>query len=299
MQAKLNWNDLRYLLSVCRRGTLAAAARDLSVDQTTVARRLKALERDSGAKLLHRIDGRHVPTAAGETALAHAERIEEAAFGLLKEVGNRDAALSGTVRVTALYEVTAACLMPHFPSFRQHHPEIVIEFIASASNLSLTRHEADIAIRLARPDGGNIFMRKLANLGFAVYGAKHLVEGLDSKRLADTDWITYDDSLAHLPEARWMVDTIRPTSVILRSNAWRCMRQAARDGLGFCVLPCFMGDRDPELARASGPEPVISRELWLLVHPELRNTLRVRAVLDWLDEVSQIERPALVGREAA
>ncbi len=299
MQAKLNWNDLRYLLSVCRKGTLAAAARDLSVDQTTVARRLKALERDSGAKLLHRIDGRYVPTAAGETALAHAQRIEEAAFGLLKEVGNRDAALSGTVRVTALYEVIATCLMPHFRSFRQRQPEIVIEFIASASNLSLTRHEADIAIRLARPEGGNLFTRKLANLGFAVYGAKGQVGDLDSARLAAADWITYDDSLAHLPEARWLVDTIRPSNVILRTNAWRNMREAARDGLGLCVLPCFMGDADGELMRASGQEPVITRELWLLVHPELRNTLRVRAVLDWLDEVCQSERRSLVGREAA
>ncbi len=299
MQAKLNWNDLRYLLSVCRKGTLAGAARDLSVDQTTVARRLKALERDSGAKLLHRIDGRYVPTAAGETAVAHAQRIEESAFGLLKEVGNRDAALSGTVRVTALHEVTATCLMPHFRSFRQRHPEIVIEFIASPSNLSLTRHEADIAIRLARPDGGNVFMRKLANLGFAVYGAKRLIEELHPTRLAAANWITYDDSLAHLPEARWLVDAVRPASVILRTNVWRGMMEAARGGLGLCILPCFIGDREPELARASGPEPVISRELWLLVHPELRNTLRVRAVLDWLDEVSQIERRALVGREAA
>ena len=297
----MNWNDLRYLLAVSRHGALAPAARALRVDQTTVARRLKALERDTGSKLLDRIDGRYVPTAAGEAALLQARAVEEATDNLLARIGSQDARLSGTVRITAVHELFASYLVPRFAPFRERHPEIVVEFVGESSNLSLSRREADIAIRLARPEGGHLFARKMALMGFAVYGARgddRASREVRDRDWCECDWATYDDSLAHLPEARWIAQQIDPQRTVLRSNGLRVLRAAIGHGLAVGLLPCFMGDPDPALVRLSGAAPVLQREVWLLVHPELRHSARVRAAIDWLAEVCSAEREAFAGEAA-
>jgi len=298
----MNWNDLRYLLEVSRHGALAPAASALRVDQTTVARRLKALERDTGSKLLDRIGGRYVPTAAGEAALAQARAVEEATTNLLTQVGNQDASLSGTVRVTAVHELLAGYLVPRLAPFRARHPDIVVEFVGESSNLSLSRREADIAIRLARPEGGHLFVRKVAVMGFAVYGARGADKAwrnCSPHHWGTYDWVTYDDSLAHLPEARWVAQHVDGQRVVLRSNGLRVLTAAIDHGLAVGLLPCFIGDPDPRLTRLSGSEPLVQREVWLLVHPELRHSARVRVVIDWLVEFWNTERQAFAGEAAA
>ena len=294
LQSALNWNDLRVLLAIARRGTLADAAGELAVDQTTVARRLRSLERACGARLLERVGGRYAPTAAGEAALVRAREIEEQAHALLSVVGERAATLGGTVRLTAIQELIAAYLIPRFAGFRSRYPEIELEFIGDSGNLSLTRREADVALRLARPSGGSFVMRKLADLGLAVYGAASTSQTRESADWASADWIAFDDSLAHLPEAQWLAREVAPARIALRTNGLRAQVEAARAGLGLAVLPCVIGDADPGLRRLVAA-PVVTRELWLLVHAELRASQRVRAVLDWLAAITAADAAALSG----
>ena len=194
----MNWDDLRFLVEIGREGTLAAAARRLKVDQTTVARRLRALEDTLGTPLFERSDKHWRPTAVGASVLERAVRIEEDVAGLarLAETGTRT--VSGVGRITSLS--------------------------ASNDNLNVSRREADIAIRLARPESGDFLIRKLADVGFAVYAAPSAQHD---------DWVTYDAELAHTPEMRWLAAQLAGQRVRLQGWLHNLRRLG---GVTFIVL---------------------------------------------------------------
>lgn len=137
--------------------------------------------------------------------------------------------------------------------------------------------------------------RKIADMGFAVYGARDLAAAEAAKPLQDRDWVTYDDSLAHLPEAQWLARSFPGLRPVLRINRLRGLAEAVRHGLGVGLLPGYLADPDPAFRRLSGPEPTVTREVWLLVHQELRHTARVRAVCDWLIALWQEDRASFAG----
>lgn len=209
---------------------------------------------------------------------------------------DRDASLSGTVRVTAIGDLITHYLAPRFCLFRRDYPEIFLELIGETGNLSLSRREADIAIRLARPAGGAVTARKIADMGFAVYGARETKKAGAANPLQDQDWVTYDDSLAHLPEAQWLARSLPGVHAVLRINRMRGLAEAVRHGVGVGLLPCYLAEPDPGFVRLSGPVPAVTREVWLLVHQELRNTARVRAVCDWLIALWHEDRTTFAGR---
>ena len=285
----MNWDDLRFLVEIGRSATLAAAARHLKVDQTTVARRLRALEDALGTPLFERSDGHWRPTGVGADVLERAMRIEEDVAGLARLAEAGAQAVSGVVRLTAVGAIVGDYLVPRLPDLYARHPELVVELIASNDNLNVSRREADIAIRLARPESGDFLIRKLADVGFAVYGPAQP----DPTR--SNDWVTYDDELAHTPEMRWLAGQLAGGRVRLRSNKLAGLLGAVAVGIGRAVLPCFLADATPGLVRESGPQPVLSRDLWLLVHPDARRLPRVAAVADWLGECFEADAGAFRG----
>lgn len=285
----MNWDDLRFLVEIGRSATLAAAARHLKVDQTTVARRLRALEDALGTPLFERSDGHWRPTGVGADVLERAMRIEEDVAGLARLAEAGAQAVSGVVRLTAVGAIVGDYLVPRLPGLYARHPELVVELIASNDNLNVSRREADIAIRLARPESGDFLIRKLADVGFAVYGPAQP----DPTR--SDDWVTYDDELAHTPEMRWLAGQLAGGRVRLRSNKLAGLLGAVAAGIGRAVLPCFLADATPGLVRESGPQPVLSRDLWLLVHPDARRLPRVAAVADWLGECFEADAGAFRG----
>jgi len=285
----MNWDDLRFLVEIGRSATLAAAARHLKVDQTTVARRLRALEDALGTPLFERSDGHWRPTGVGADVLERAMRIEEDVAGLARLAEAGAQAVSGVVRLTAVGAIVGDYLVPRLPGLYARHPELVVELIASNDNLNVSRREADIAIRLARPESGDFLIRKLADVGFAVYGPAQ------PGPTRSNDWVTYDDELAHTPEMRWLAGQLAGGRVRLRSNKLTGLLGAVAVGIGRAVLPCFLADATPGLVRESGPQPVLSRDLWLLVHPDARRLPRVAAVADWLGECFEADAGAFRG----
>jgi len=276
MQA-MNWNDLRYLLAVSRTGTLAEAARRLRVDQTTVARRLAAAERVLGARLFERIDGSLRPTRAGEAAIVQAARVEQEVEALERGVTGIDAEVAGSVRLTAVPVLVNRLLVPASAELNTQYPGLRLELIADSRNASLTRREADVAVRLARTESGRaVLARRLGHVAYAVYGPRRKTRALP--------WISYDESLGHLPQARW-IERERgeePVAPLAVGDAEAIM-QAVRAGLGKSLLPCFAADADAGLRRLGGDKVVLTRELWLLTHSALRHHARIVAVVDWLD----------------
>src|SRR5215470_11105840 len=283
----MNWDDLRHLLAVARAGTLAAAARRLGVDQTTVARRLAALEKALGVQLFERNDGLLRPTQAGERALARAAAAEQEIQGLAQGVARADAVPAGLVRLTAVPILVNRLLIPALPALARRHPQIRLELIAEPRNLSLTRREADLALRLARPESGaGVVARRIGHLDYAVYGAvygpRRKAGGRTARRLP---WITYEEGQGHLPQARWIATAAKEEGLApLAVSDAEALVHAIRAGLGKSLLPCFAGDASAGLRRLGAP--VLRRELWLLAHREQRHHGRITAVIDWIEETA-------------
>jgi DNA-binding transcriptional LysR family regulator len=285
----LNWNDLRYILAVSRGKTLRAAARLLGVDDTTVARRLVAVQGTIGARLYQRLpDGTLQLTSAGERAALHAERIERE-ISAIASVAGADDLVSGTVRVTSVPIIVGHILVPAAQTLLKRHPKLQLELVADPRDLSLTRRETDLALRLARPKTGGtrVLARRVGTLQYGVY-APASCSMRDARILP---WVTYDEAMAHLPQARWIVATAARSNqriAAVRVNDAEALLEAVLAGLGRSLLPCVIADRDSRLRRlgAKGGAPALSRELWLLAHSDLRRLGRIEAVVKWIEQIA-------------
>jgi len=279
-----DWDDLRILLAIGREASLTGAARRLGVNETTVGRRLARAEQHLGARLFERTGGRLLPTGAGDRVLEAAERMELAMQAATSAVAGTDALVAGLVRVTTVPLLAHHLLLPALPALLSAHPGLRVELVAESRNLSLTRRDADIALRLARPTSDSrAIARRIGGLDYAVYGPALTAA-------ADLPWVGYGEEMADLPQARWIAERVAAQSGTARAaglapvtvNDGEGILQAVRNGLGRSLLPMAIADLIPGLARLDTGPPVLTRELWLLVHPELRDLTRVRVVLDWL-----------------
>ena len=277
----INWDDLRPLLAVARFGTLAAAAKTLKINATTVGRRVQSAEAALGARLFDRVDGQYVPTKLGEAVRRRAEAVEQEILALEGEVAGKDQSLEGVVRVTSVSVIINCLLVPCLPRLLSRHPNLGIEFFASDDNLSLTRREADMALRLGRPRGGRERTRKIGTLDYGVYASEGWAADPDA-----LPWLAYDETLNFTPEASWLAQNLGGASrALVRANELEALFRLVLAGSGRALLPLVMAEPDPRVRCLSGPRPVVSQEIWLVVHPELRKTARVSAVIDWILEV--------------
>lgn len=285
----MNWNDLRYILAIGRGRTLAAAARLLAVDDTTVVRRLAALQKVIGARLYQRLaDGTLQLTNAGERAALEAEKIEHGIDRLDGALAGTDALVSGTVRLTSVPIIVDRVLVPAASILLERHAGLQLELIGDARDFSLTRREADLALRLARPKTGGtrLTTRRVGSLRYGVYASL----SCSPREARSLPWITYDETMAHLPQARWIAATAGSGGgkiAALRVNDAEALLQAVISGVGRSLLPCAIADADPGLRRLDGKRhaAVLARELWLIAHSELRTLGRIEAVVAWIEQI--------------
>lgn len=278
----IDWADLRYVLMLSRQGAMASAAAELHVNETTVARRVARVERVLGGRLFVRAEGRWLPTELGQLVVHRAERMEAEAIDLQIAAAGGDAKISGMVRLTTTPLLMNWLLLPALPNFLAEHPALQLELIADPRNLSLTRGEADIALRPARPAQElRAIARRIGQLDYAVYARS-------GSRTKDLPWIVHGlDEPTTLP-AQWLSKAMRndPGSrTALIVNDSNVGLRAACLGLGRYVLPRRIGDAEAGLVRLKETSAAFSRELWLIVHPEARRLGRIRAVIEWLERV--------------
>lgn len=289
MQDRIGWQDLRLVLAIGAEGTLTGAARTLGIDHSTAFRRLGALEARLGVRLFDRARDGYAPTPAGEAAIASAVRMDGELAELERRLAGEDLRPSGSVRITTT-DTLVDVLAPVFAAFRDAFPDIVLEVVVTNAFLTLTRRDADVAIRPTRRPPDHLVGRRTVAIATAVYGAPG--RG-DPDRPA---WIGADDSLAHLGSAQWMRANVPDGGVVLRSNTLMGMLAAARAGIGIAALPCFLADPDPGLRRVMPILPELETELWLLTHPDLKRVARIRALLDFAAERIAERRALFEGR---
>jgi len=285
----LDWNDLRYFVAVADQGSTLKAGRALRVSQTTVARRLGALEEAIGLTLFERRSAGYSLTPDGESLLLHARQVAGAATQFETIAASRERNLSGSVRLTTQEIFAITLLAPIIKELHDKHPEILLELDTQQDILDLGEGQADIALRSASQEAS---------------------AGVVGRRICIDDWTLYcsrDYAAAHgVPHTRaelkqhaiigggggklwvhyeaWLRSLGLEGQVAMHHASSMGLLSGVRSGLGLAVLPCVVADAEPDLIRCFPPRADHGRETWLLTHDRVRHTPRVRLVIDFLYE---------------
>ncbi len=282
----IDWTHLPFLLVASRSGSLAAAARALKVDPATVGRHVGALEREIGGKLLRRKPGGgYEPTELGARLLSAAGRTEEALIEVARSARAETSDVAGVLRITTVDVVATQLLAPALVRLRERHPELLVDLVVTPQVLDPSR-DVDVALRLVRPKDPTLVTRKLATMELGVFGSARLLASLrlsrDARRFpAELPVIGYGEHFIAVPENEWL-GRLESPRVALRTTSVGAAASAAEAGLGFAMLPTtFAGSGD--LVRVPGLGAA-TRDVWLVVHPDLAKSPKVRAIADLLGE---------------
>ena len=298
-----DWNELKLVLAVVRAGGLIGAANALGIDHSTVFRRLRASEARLGQPLFERLPGgAYEPTSLAERIVAAAEQMEDQVLALGRDIVGRDHRLTGRLRVTSSETLAYRVLLPHLATLRRVHPGVVLELVIDNRVLNLTRREADVALRPLRPKEGDLWGRKLADVAWTVYGTNDYVRDYGTvaspQKLKEHPLVGWEESVEGINAAEWLDATVPASAFVFRTSSLVAQLSAAKAGIGLAVLPCYLGDSDPELSRAlPEPVPALARELWLVTHTDLHRTARVRAFFEVVGNGLAAERALFEGRK--
>lgn len=254
----------------------------LGVTHVTVSRRIANLEADLAQPLFSRESGRYVLTEAGKRVLELASPMAEQADAILRAASSFHETISGLVRITATESVGAYLLMPSLKAIRARYPDVDLDLRISTQILSLARSDAEIAVRLSgpAPDSGLLGV-KVADLHYHLYGARSYV---DRRKPELLEYIGYAPEFANWPETQVLDSIAKGGRTAVRINHLGNRIEAARLGLGLALLPSLMAEPWSELVRVSRGPPVLSREIWVLVHQDLNDVPRIKACIDLLVE---------------
>lgn len=285
---KLDWTLTRSFLAVAESGSLSQAARALGLSQPTLGRHIAEMETTLGLELFTRQPRGLTPTEAAEALLPHARAMRAAAADLALAAAGRNADLTGTVRLTASRIVAYHILPPMLASLRARHPGIEVELVPSDTSENLHYREADIALRMYRPTQENVVTRHLTDLPTALYAAQSQIarQGLPktTDALMQMEFVGFDRSDLILRMMAQMGIKRRREDFAIRCDDQVVYWQLVRAGLGIGGMQCLVGDADPTVARIAPFVPMPSLPVWLTAPEALRQTPRIRAVLDHLAE---------------
>lgn len=287
MAAMLDWNDLRYFLAVADGGSTLAAGRALRVSQTTVARRIAALEEALSLKVFEKRQAGYTLTPAGEDLLERARQVESAASGFADAAAAQVRDTSGTVRITTQEIFINTLLAPMLKELHELHPEVMIEIDTQQELLDLGAGEADIALRSTAGEApAGTVGRSLCIDDWTLYCSRDYAERHGVPR-------TRKELLGHAiigggggklwrHYEAWLKSLGLEGQVAMHHATSTGLLTAVRSGFGIAVLPCIVADADPDLVRCLPPRDDHHRSMWLLTHERVRNTPRVRLVIDFL-----------------
>lgn len=296
MHAAVHWDDTRIFLAVARCGTLSRAADELRMGIATLSRRLDRLESALGVPLFSRHQTGYRLTDEGEALLERAEAMEYAALAF-GEAAQLQGKVAGLVRLATAENLANPLIVPSLGALFAQHPELRVEVVSSLQTVNLHRRDADLAIRMVRPEAGNLTIKRLGTLGFGLYGsAAYLASRQPDKENAafeHDDFIGWAETHHHLPAAKWVLRTLRGRPCRLETNTLSAQLAAVVAGTGLAVLPHF-------LAQQAGLHCVLAelgveQPIWLVMHADMAHSRRVRVVADHLIALFATQAEALKG----
>ncbi|MGH7846378.1 MAG: LysR family transcriptional regulator [Candidatus Binatia bacterium] len=284
----VDWDDLRFFLAVSERGSIAGAAKILGVNYSTVLRRLGSLEKRPGARLFDRLPNGYEMTAQGEGLCNRLHGLSEQIETAQMSLSGRDLNVSGAIRITTTDTLIRGLLMPYLAEFRALNPATQMEIVINNTFLSLTRREADVAVRPSNMVPENLLGRRVGRLCTAIYASKdYLKRNPRKKAWGAHDWVAPEETLAHLAQAKWMRENIPEERIVVRVDSLAAMVDAVCYGMGIGMLLCLLADDEKDMVRLA--EPVneldeLDTDVWILSHPALKGTARIKVFTDFLYE---------------
>jgi DNA-binding transcriptional LysR family regulator len=277
-QYALTAPDLEVLLALVRGGTLAQAATRLSADASTVFRSVQRIEKSLGQRLFERTRQGYLPSEVTAEIARHAERIEaelEAARGAALAP---NAEVTGRVRLTTTDSVLRGLVLPCLPALATQHPQLQLELRSANELMSLTRRDADLALRATPKAPEHLIGRHLGAIRFVACGSKSLSPARRRMSLDRHDWVAPDEAMPEHPSVRWRRKHLPKLTARHLVDGIVAVVDAVKAGLGVGIVPLFMLDSEPQLVALSEPLEACESQLWLLAHPESRHLRRIAAV---------------------
>lgn len=282
----LVWDDFRLVKVIAEAGGLAGAAERLGVNHSTVFRRLGQMEEGLGVKLFERHRTGYVLTPAGEEMTVLAEHMDENIAAFTRKLAGQAVAPAGELRITTNDTLLVHMLTPIFERFITTCPEMRLDVVLANQALNLSKRDADVAIRATDNPPETLVGRRVATIAWALYGRTvdfpQPEEIIDTPALFQRPWVALGDNLAALKAARFVRDRVPAEQIVYKVNTVLGLSEAVEMGIGIGPLPCFIADAKPNLVRLSNINPDFSAGLWLLTHPDLRQSARVRAFMDFM-----------------
>lgn len=280
-----DWQDLYIFTVLARTQSLSAAARELQVEHATVGRRIEALEKALGLRLVDRLPRSRPLTEEGRAL----SRVLNALPAIATEVRqlSRIASIdvAGVVRVSAPPSIASHTLAPRIVDLRDRYPRLSVVLLPSLSLAALDKGEADIALRTVRPEQSALMRRKIGVVRFALYASAEFRE----RPPEQWTFIAYDSSQDPLPQQRWLHEIRGHRPIVFTAGDLMSQQMAARHGVGAVVLPTTVGDGDPALTRLPVDGDAPARDLWLTAYPDLRRSATIQVVMDFLVECVHLE----------
>ncbi|MGL4961559.1 MAG: LysR family transcriptional regulator [Inquilinus sp.] len=293
-----SWDDFRLIKAIADARGLQGAAAQLGLNHSTVFRRLGQVEQALGTTLFERHRSGYVPTPVGEEMVELAARVDDDITGFTRKVSGRTISPAGELRVTTNDSLLIHLLTPLFARFRRQCPDVRLDVVLSNEPLNLSKRDADVAIRATDRPPETLVGRRVARIAWALYGRaadfpRPEIPALQD--LTDRPWVSLGDNLAGLKAVRFVRQHVAPERVVYKVNTVLGLAEAVESGLGIGHLPCFIGDVRPSLVRLAPPDADFAADLWLLTHPDLRQSARVRVFLDYLAAEIGRSRPLFEG----
>ncbi|SDY89024.1 DNA-binding transcriptional regulator, LysR family [Jannaschia faecimaris] len=283
-----NWHDLTFFLELARLGRLTPAARRLSVDYTTVSRRIAELEKSLGVSLFERRSEGFVMTSDGHRLFAIAEKMEVLSFEITESTQEATVEPAGKVRLATMEGIAAFYLSRKLKDFHDLHPNITVELVTERYLLNLTKREADVSLSFMPPAGPRLTVDKIGQFGLGLFASREYLDRrgvpLNINDLNEHDFVDYVSDMVEIENVHWLLDVLDPENVVFRSTSMAAQQRAAASGFGIALLPFFSAKTDPALIQVLPNKVLVKRDLWLSAHEDTEYLARIKALLRFLRE---------------
>ena len=279
----IDWNDIPLVLAICETGSLSGAARKLGCNHSTVFRRLNGLEEKLGVSLFERSGRGYVMTAAGEHFFQQGLELKERVIGIERDLSGQDLRLEGPLTVTTT-DALQHRLTPIFLAFQKKFPHVELRLIAGTHFLDVGQRAADIALRPTNHPPEQLIGRKLLPIAYAIYAHTDYLNDLQGVPPEHHRWVCLDESMTSSPMVKLTALHKADGAPVTVTTSVIGVFDLVRAGLGIAALPCFLGEKSPELVRLHRPDPAFNSELWMLAHPDIRRSARIHAFFGFATE---------------
>lgn len=279
----LSWDDLQVFLAVVRQGSILGAARALGVNHSTVLRRVGSLEETLSARLFDRLPSGYALTSSGSEIAERLAGITEQIDAAHRQLMGVDVEIKGIIRLTSTDTLVHGLLMPLIVRFQERHRGVQVQLVVNNSFLSLSKREADVAIRGSNRPPENLVGRRVGDIQTALYASRAYLKAVGRKAsLQDHTWVAPDESLAHLEQAKWLIRNVPAGRIAVRVDSLVGMVDAVVHGAGVGMLLCPLAESRPGLVQLEAPDERLNTQVWILTHPDLKQVARIRAFTQFM-----------------